>query len=761
MKKRTFKTFLSLILALSLGISSVSVFANGTVDNEFGSADVTPISSSSTQKRNIMYYGDWSIWGGQGEFYPDQMPADKYTHLNFAFLDFDAAGNLHFTDKDAATGASLDQPGVTWGDVNGGILPALRTLRATNPNMKIGISVGGWSMSGDFTEMTASDTARANFVENICKYVEYTGMDFVDIDWEYPTSVRAPDTVDNSLDEGTINSVPADKENYIKLLSDLRVALDAQGEELGKSYELSVALPISQTLLANGVDVSAMFEIIDFANMMTYDARGAWDSVTGHQTPLYGNPADPHYDAGFSIDQCVDYMLAEGAPSEKIVVGSAWYTRGWGNVVDESPVVTNPGLFSVAEIAGLDADQTPSRGALHDGTMAVGAAGRRTGSWAYRNLDLLKAEYPGLVEYWDDVAKAPYLYGETDGIHQFFTYDNARSIEAKTQYVHDNDLGGMITWMASNDDTTNSDVRDELTTVMANGLYGNVALPDLDVVETPLDIEVTVNEFNESWSGSGYEITIKNNEKTVESGNEVLQLTEAQHKSIVLPKLYIDNSGIPLIKGDSNSGTITNENGMTVIDMASNYTNKLLKPGASITFKLKQDAGTDLDMYNLLSIEMTQRTLETGTEMRNQVIYGGTGDRPITEPTIVGAKDKTISVGDQFDSLAGVTATDRKDGDLTDSIVVVGEVDTAIEGEYELVYSVVNSENLTTEVIRLITVASEPDEDILVWSRSAEAQGVYVKGIVVIHNGIVYEQVSNGTVWWCEPGTNDNIWQPQ
>ncbi|MGL5915184.1 MAG: hypothetical protein ACRCZG_02890, partial [Culicoidibacterales bacterium] len=35
--------------------------------------------------RNVMYYGDWSIWGGQGNFYPKDIPADQLTHLNFAF----------------------------------------------------------------------------------------------------------------------------------------------------------------------------------------------------------------------------------------------------------------------------------------------------------------------------------------------------------------------------------------------------------------------------------------------------------------------------------------------------------------------------------------------------------------------------------------------------------------------------------------------------------------------------------------------------
>ena len=80
---------------------------------------------------------------------------------------------------------------------------------------------------------------------------------------------------------------------------------------------------------------------------------------------------------------------------------------------------------------------------------------------AHRSLDKLKAKYPGLKEYWDDIAKAPYLYDENSGA--FFTYDNVRSITEKANYVNKNNLGGMISWMASQDAPTNSSKRDELT----------------------------------------------------------------------------------------------------------------------------------------------------------------------------------------------------------------------------------------------------------------------------------------------------------
>lgn len=112
--------------------------------------------------RNVMYYGDWSIWGGEGNFYPKDIPADQLTHLNFAFLDFDSNGELVFTDADAATGAPVGLPGVQWNSASSGILNAIQDLRGKNPNMKIGVSLGGWSKSGDFSEVAANPMKMKN-----------------------------------------------------------------------------------------------------------------------------------------------------------------------------------------------------------------------------------------------------------------------------------------------------------------------------------------------------------------------------------------------------------------------------------------------------------------------------------------------------------------------------------------------------------------------------------------------------------------------
>ncbi|MGL4736769.1 MAG: glycosyl hydrolase family 18 protein [Cellulosilyticaceae bacterium] len=660
-----------------------------------------------SQKRNVMYYGDWSVWGGQGNFYPQQISADLLTHLNFAFLDFDAQGNLIFTDKDAATENPLGQSGVTWGDVNAGILPALIQLRAENPNLKIGVSVGGWSKSGDFSAMAANPTSRARFVENMMKFIEYTDMDFVDIDWEYPADVRQPDLVDNKNDEGTPNARPEDKENYILLLQDLKNALDQKEIENGKTYELSVALPVSPEKLAKGVDVQRMFEIIDFANIMTYDMRGAFDPISGHQAGLYPNANDPYKDRGFTTDEAVNYMIKEGAPAEKLVIGAAYYTRGWEKVTGGTDA-NNPGLFGEAAIVGKDADQTPSRGAANELPLASGDGGRRGGVWSYRNLDRLKATYPGIREYWDDEAKAPYLYDAQSGA--FFTYDNERSIGEKTKYVHENDLGGVIGWMAGQDAVTSSGKRDALTKATKKGLFGESKLTEHEIVYNDLDIAVQLTTYQEPWgNNSGYQIAIKNNEILQEQG-EVLSRTEAIAETVVLPKLYIKHNGPALSSGGYGSGTVTQDGEYTVVDLSSVYEGKAIKPGQTYNIQLRS-AGPVTDISGIESIELVQRITKEGTEIKRQTIYGDV-ETVNQAPVIKGVEDRTITVGDVFDPMAGVSALDKEDGTITDRIQVTGAVDNSQAGQYVLTYTVADTEGLTASVTRTITVQEYVEPEI-------------------------------------------------
>ncbi|MBC1373401.1 DUF5011 domain-containing protein [Listeria booriae] len=76
---------------------------------------------------------------------------------------------------------------------------------------------------------------------------------------------------------------------------------------------------------------------------------------------------------------------------------------------------------------------------------------------------------------------------------------------------------------------------------------------------------------------------------------------------------------------------------------------------------------------------------------------------------VIQASDSTLFVGETFDALKDVTASDAKDGDISSSITVkTSDVDTSKPGEYHVTYEVTNSANQTTTKTVTVTVLSKP-----------------------------------------------------
>ncbi|HDF4164079.1 hypothetical protein BGT96_15790 [Clostridioides difficile] len=101
------------------------------------------------------------------------------------------------------------------------------------------------------------------------------------------------------------------------------------------------------------------------------------------------------------------------------------------------------------------------------------------------------------------------------------------------------------------------------------------------------------------------------------------------------------------------------------------------------------------------------------------------------EPRItVKGKNRVIKVGEKFDKLDGVKAYDFEDGDLTDRLVVEGEINNQVKGVYEVKYSVEDSKRLRSEVIVKFHVTGdmnlnieeqEKDELLISWNKVKNA----------------------------------------
>lgn len=578
--------------------------------------------------RSIMYYGDWSIEDSEGNFMPKDIPADQLTHLNFAFLDFDTKGNLEFTDEFAAVNSSIGNGDLAEGKAYAGILNGLLDLKAKNPNLNVGISLGGWTKSGDFSQLAEKANTRKVFIDNVLKFIKYTNMDFVDIDWEYPNMPREGDLVDSAKDEGTPHAKPEDKENYVTLLKEFRVALEKQGSQLGKKYELSVALPAGGWALGQGIDVPGIFEVVDFANMMTYDIHGVWEGQSNHHTALYTNPKanDPENGVwAWSANDTVNYLLKNGATADKISIGAAFYARGWGNV-EAGANAELPGLFQKADFATVDADGGKSRGAANEKPLINGDGGRNGGIWAFRSLDKLKSQVPGLTEYWDDVAKAPYLYSKEK--KHFYTFENERSITAKTDYIKEKQLGGMIVWMQSQDKPSvdGSQRRDQLTTAMKQGLFGDKDLTEKEInyptQKIKADLKATAVNQQEV-----YQVTIVNEESLSET-DAVLKRLELNAKTIKLPVLTITTAnGEVLSKPVVKAKAVTKLAGNPIanqIDLLEAGV-ETIAPGESVTIQFSTSAAV-ADLNQITEISLSQRVVAAGSLLATQKVYTKAGE---------------------------------------------------------------------------------------------------------------------------------------
>ncbi|MGL5151713.1 MAG: immunoglobulin-like domain-containing protein [Clostridium sp.] len=126
-------------------------------------------------------------------------------------------------------------------------------------------------------------------------------------------------------------------------------------------------------------------------------------------------------------------------------------------------------------------------------------------------------------------------------------------------------------------------------------------------------------------------------------------------------------------------------------------------------------------------------------------------------PVIKGAADKTISEGQYYNPLYMVTATDDKDGDLTDSLKVTGDVNFNVAGDYPVTISVADSQGLTAKKSITIKVV----KGAVIEGEQYDDNKIYNTGDVVVYNGMLFK-----AKWWTQgtkpdPAQNGNgfVWE--
>jgi len=374
------------------------------------------------------YFPEWGIYGRDVQI--ADVPADRLTHLIYAFarigtdgrmqlFDSYAATEKRFTDPDDAVGGQADswfypasdpRSGQSvWGNFN-----QIAELKALHPHLRTSIAIGGWTLSGNFSTSLDSADERELFSQSVVDFLRtYTMFDGVDFDWEYPGG--------GGLESNA--SSPNDGANYVATLQLLRHKLDGLGAELGRRYEISVASAAGVDKIPN-FRLAELKTVVDFFNVMTYDFHGTWESLTGHQAPLRGDAI------GYDISTAIDRYLQAGVDPSQIVLGAPAYTRAWKGVQ------ASPDDYGVVDYGYGDS--------------AAGAAPGSFEAGVYDYKDLLaKLRAGGWQLIWDDNAQAAYLWNPA---HQIFSsFETPATIALKSAWAREKGLGGMMFWDLSND----------------------------------------------------------------------------------------------------------------------------------------------------------------------------------------------------------------------------------------------------------------------------------------------------------------------
>ncbi|MPQ43300.1 immunoglobulin-like domain-containing protein, partial [Clostridium tarantellae] len=163
----------------------------------------------------------------------------------------------------------------------------------------------------------------------------------------------------------------------------------------------------------------------------------------------------------------------------------------------------------------------------------------------------------------------------------------------------------------------------------------------------------------------------------------------------------------------STRNVIVRSNEKPVINGVSNVTIKVndeFKPLEGIVASDKED----LDLTNAIKLKGAVDKTKVGTydliysvrdsDNNETIVTRRVIVRSNEKPVISGNDNKTIKIGDIFNPLEGIIATDFEDKDLNSKILVTGSVNNNIVGDYKLTYSVTDSDGNTTTLERGITV---------------------------------------------------------
>jgi chitinase len=291
-------------------------------------------------------------------------------------------------------------------------LPALALLRMKYPYLKTLMAFGGYCSDPAFNQLTSNVFALNNFVNEVERAIKLAQMDGAVIDWEECDSR---------------SYIDAEKLNL--LLSALRKQLEPQ------NLLVSAALPAgSQRLQKMSDQLCQIVNNTNFVQVMAYDYAGAWSTLSGYLAPLMPSTLDPE-----SVVKTMSILTdLDCIPRKKLLLGMPTYGRA---VTVETLDNTN-GYNQI--VTGVPAGQFDDTGIFLYRCIVAGQCDKGVS---------LPTDFTVIptAQNIDGNTTAFEPLGFSASKKMFVSFDDNDSVEAKSKYAVNEDIGGGFFWDASGD----------------------------------------------------------------------------------------------------------------------------------------------------------------------------------------------------------------------------------------------------------------------------------------------------------------------
>ncbi|XP_074119146.1 oviduct-specific glycoprotein-like isoform X2 [Sminthopsis crassicaudata] len=259
-----------------------------------------------------------------------------------------------------------------------------------------------------FTTMMSTFQNRKVFISSALSLLRAHGFDGLDLFFLYP---------------GFRGSPSQDRVQFSYLIQELLLTFRDEAFNTGRErLLLTAAVSGNRNIIRAAYEMPTIARLLDYISVLTYDFHGSWNSVTGHNSPLYGMNWGNNQIDYLNCEYAMKLWEKKGAPPEKLIMGFPTYGRTFDILISNKEL-----------------------GAPAFGPAPAGNYTKDAGVWAYYEICPFLEE---ATKKWIDQQRVPYAYKK----NYWVGYDSVRSFAYKTMFIKTKNYGGAMVWTLDLDD---------------------------------------------------------------------------------------------------------------------------------------------------------------------------------------------------------------------------------------------------------------------------------------------------------------------